>query len=35
VSPQTRRSFRAGFALYQGLPSKGYSLTDCIFQRTC
>jgi predicted nucleic acid-binding protein len=30
VTPQTRRSFRAGFALYQGLPSEGYSLTDCI-----
>jgi predicted nucleic acid-binding protein len=34
VIPQTRRSFLAGFALYQARPDKGYSLTDCISMQT-
>jgi predicted nucleic acid-binding protein len=34
VIPQTRRSFRAGFELYQARPDKGYSLTDCISMQT-
>jgi predicted nucleic acid-binding protein len=34
VIPQTRRSFLAGFALYQSRPDKGYSLTDCISMQT-
>ncbi len=34
VIPQTRRSFLAGFVLYQSRPDKGYSLTDCISMQT-
>ena len=34
VIPQTRRSFLAGFALYQSRPDKGYSLTDCSSMET-
>jgi predicted nucleic acid-binding protein len=34
VIPQTRRSFLAGFALYQSRPDKGYSLTDCTSMQT-
>lgn len=30
VFPQSRRSFRKGFALYKARPDKGYSLTDCL-----
>ena len=30
----TRRSFFAGFSLYQTRPDKGYSLTDCISMQT-
>ncbi len=32
--PQSNASFRAGFALYQSRPDKGYSLTDCISMET-
>jgi uncharacterized protein len=31
---QSTTSFRAGFALYQSRPDKGYSLTDCISMET-
>ena len=34
VIPQTRGTFVAGFALYQALPDKGYSLADCISMQT-
>lgn len=34
VVEQSRKSFLAGFSLYQHRPDKGYSLTDCISMQT-
>ncbi len=34
ILPQSRRSFLAGFSLYEARPDKAYSLTDCISMAT-
>jgi predicted nucleic acid-binding protein len=34
VVPQSRQSFEAGLALYEGRPDKSYSLTDCVSMTT-
>jgi uncharacterized protein len=34
VMPQSRHTFLAGLALYEGRPDKSYSLTDCISMAT-